>query len=344
MYTPILKWKAGEKRALQKLPDKIKDQILPIFELQPCSDTDDINTIAKKFGDDITKCFGPNRDFMLDFSYFDLDMTSSEYVKKFLSISLSKGANCIPVISLENYNLLLDQFIESKNFIKHGIAIRITAETILEYDELMKKIIDKIQIEKRSITLIIDFETIDEKNFNLFVLGFKNIKDNSNLNEYNRTIVTATGFPNGFPSFYMNNETMKLFERTELLLWKKIDTSGINNIHFGDYCCNSPAPLIADTSNLRPSAIIKYTTENSWLIVKGGQLFREGYSQYCDLSKKIIQSDYFMGENYSYGDKYIYDCAHKDKDQDKNFGNPTTWVQVATNHHITLMVNHSFNL
>ncbi len=341
MYTPILKWKAGEKRALQKLPDSIKTQILPLIELQPCNDMAESTAIIRKFGDDIVKYLGSKYAFLLDFSYFDSEMTTDGYIKSFLEVCMSKGLPCTPVISLENYDLLLDQFKEAKNFIKYGIAIRITPKTLLEFNDSIKKIIEEMHLSKSSITLIIDFGHVTENEFPFYVLGFNAIKNSLDLNEYQNTIITATGFPNGFPSSYMNNETMKLFQRTELLLWEKLDVSGINNLHFGDYCCSSPAPLTTDTSVLRPSAIIKYTTKKSWLIVRGEQLFRAGHSQYRELSKKITQSEYFYGENYSYGDKFIYDCGNN---EDSKLGNPTTWVQVATNHHITLVVNQSLSL
>ena len=342
MYTPVLKWKAGEKRALKNLPDIIKSNILPIIELQPCIDAEESTEIIKKFGDDIIKYLGKNSEFLLDFSYFDIELQLENYVKAFLEVSLSKGVKCIPIISLNNYDLYTEQFVEAHNFIKNGIAIRITKENLInnlnnsQNINNVKKILEETQKDESSSILIIDFESISENNLSYNVLVYNHIKSNLNLESYKKVILVGTGFPNGFPSSYMDGENQKEFPRLEQKLWKNLDINSNEKIIYGDYCCSSPAPLIADSRNLRPSAIIKYTTENSWFIVRGEQLFRAGHSQYHDLSKKIINSKYFKGKTYSYGDEFIFNCA---SDDDSKTGNPTTWVQVATNHHITLAVN-----
>lgn len=39
-YVPLLKWKRGERTALQKLSDDIKDQLKPLFNVMPNSDPD----------------------------------------------------------------------------------------------------------------------------------------------------------------------------------------------------------------------------------------------------------------------------------------------------------------
>lgn len=341
MYTPILKWKVGEKLALQQLSNNIKDQILPLIELQPLKDKDkDTQAFIQKFEKDIIKYWGPNRPFLVDFSYFNND-TIYNNIQNFIETNLNRNAICIPVISLENYDAYLKYFVESKHLLHNGLAIRLTPKTLDSYDSAIKQIISSIQINKSSIILIIDFGLISEENIHLCNMCFDSIKNILKFYEYKQIIVTSTGFPTGFPSNYMSGQSEKLFYRTELLLWKKLNKSGINNILFGDYCCNTPKPLPADTSQLRPSAIIKYTTDDSWLIVKGGQIYKSGNSQYKDLSAKIVNSPYFKGKDYSYGDKYIYDCYN---DENPKLGNPTTWVKVATNHHITVVVNQSLSL
>lgn len=53
MYTPILKWKLGEKKALQNLSDEVSKKIFPLFELQPCTDTEDLQITYNKFTRDL---------------------------------------------------------------------------------------------------------------------------------------------------------------------------------------------------------------------------------------------------------------------------------------------------
>src|SRR2546426_10562869 len=54
------------------------------------------------------------------------------------------------------------------------------------------------------------------------------------------------------------------------------------------------------------------------------------FDQFNDLCKMVIERPEYCGTEFSWGDFYIYKCAHN---QD-GLGNATTWRQVGTTHHI----------
>lgn len=57
--------------------------------------------------------------------------------------------------------------------------------------------------------------------------------------------------------------------------------------------------------------------------------------QFYSLSKEVVNSPIYSGEKFSWGDGQIYDKSKRIGGP----GNSTTWRQINTNHHITLMVD-----
>ncbi len=61
------------------------------------------------------------------------------------------------------------------------------------------------------------------------------------------------------------------------------------------------------------SASIRYTAENEWLIFRGRSL-REirygGYGQFRTLSTQVVNHAAYRGPRFSWGDEYLFRCAH----------------------------------
>ena len=49
----------------------------------------------------------------------------------------------------------------------------------------------------------------------------------------------------------------------------------------------------------------------------------------------LINSGYYKGENFSFGDKKIMEISKGNKEDG---GKGTTWVTISTNHHLTLVL------
>ena len=102
---------------------------------------------------------------------------------------------------------------------------------------------------------------------------------------------------------------------------------------FGDYAISNPNGIDLDWRVVKPKVKIRYAIDDSWYIAKGKNYRDFGYGQYHELSKKILNSDYYYGQTFSWGDKYIQQCANGGKT-----GNLTMWVTVDTNHHIEKVI------
>jgi hypothetical protein len=79
-----------------------------------------------------------------------------------------------------------------------------------------------------------------------------------------------------------------------------------------------------------PSAAIRYTADDEWLIVRGTSV-RSGakFGQFHGLARTLVAQPQYLGTAFSWGDKFIDDCSRGGKT-----GNLTTWRKVGMNHHI----------
>lgn len=77
----------------------------------------------------------------------------------------------------------------------------------------------------------------------------------------------------------------------------------------------------------------RYATANDWLVSRGNVEFKS----IRNVAKHILDSGSFMGERFSSGDEFIFDCAAGMG----STGNATDWRRVNMNHHMTLATNQA---
>jgi len=138
--------------------------------------------------------------------------------------------------------------------------------------------------------------------------------------------------------------TITTLPRREWELWKTLQRRPNNlprrDLIFGDYAITHPIPKELDPRTMRMSANIRYTTTDTWLVVKGRNVRQYGFDQYFELCKELVQRQEYAGRDFSWGDGYIEDCANGIAGP----GNATTWRKVGTNHHVTLVTREIANL
>lgn len=83
------------------------------------------------------------------------------------------------------------------------------------------------------------------------------------------------------------------------------------------------------------SASIRYTIQDSWLILRGewiGKKTGSGSAQFPAEARLLAERPDYCGEEFSFGDKFI---AAKARDGSKP-GNPKQWLLAGINYHMTL--------
>lgn len=354
-YTPILRWKAAEKTAIDKLTQKAKQNIIPLVEFlmpqvknldQDKTPKDLLNESIKQFNYKLSEipkqieAYWGKDPVFIDVQLIDGSIRAKT-IKKLLVDCQSLNIAIIPVINLMTDNTTsadIDTNQVSVDFAQKnsGLCIRISKSN-LDSGTLQSDIDNFINInrlDKRNVDFLVDFKIInDEISSNYIIDKMKTIPY---VKEWRRFIFSGGSFPKDLSMFEKHNQYN--IPRKDWLIWKDLITKLERAPSFSDYTIQHPLYAPAKIQIINPSASIRYTLEDNWLVIRGEGLRNPkgaGFKQYPALASLLVRQKEFKGENFSFGDKYISEKAADINT--KNTGNPKTWLQAGINHHMSLV-------
>lgn len=354
-YVPILRWKQAEKAALAKLDSEIHARTTPFFEFimpGPVRDKDDFKKIiidprtrfrldVPKIIKEINKCHSSGSAF-IDMHLIDWDMKNEafEYV---LSRSREANAALIPVTYIfpdQSTQADMDMRNIAVKYAKQngtGLCVRIDRSSLND-DMLAENIENFLHTNNLNVSttdLFIDLGIVDSSDS---VAEIEKMLARLPLIDQWRSFVLSGGaFPKDLTEFEKHSHPE--IPRFDWLLWRDIrDRKKISRIPtYSDYTIQHPV-FYGNVSSINVSASVRYTNDTQWDIIRGEGLRNEdgaGHAQYIAHAKLLIQQDFFKGSGYCFGDDYIVERAQPDN---KNTGNPMTWIRAGINHHIALTV------
>lgn len=350
-YVPILKWKRGEQKAIEYLDSSVKNKLLPLIEIPPI-DFDWANSVPKKTIDQhittipntISTSFGSNEVFvdLLNIDEEDMLSDGTHSIEYIVNTSVGLNANIIPVVG-SNRSLEYTTAIQNllSNNIINKLCIRIEESDFQNLNILLNNMLNLYSVSSNQCHIIIDLKEKTPTSIPSYEILVPILVNNLiNLSDWLSITLSATSFPKTLEQVQKN--THRLLPRSEYRLWNNI----INNsqlsceLQYGDYCIANPEYSDVDPRVMGMSGNIRYTVSDNFLVYKGINAKTNGFSQMTNMCKDLSLSIYYSGENFSWGDKYIYDCANNHK----SAGNAETWRRIGTNHHITFVVNQLSNL
>lgn len=346
-YVPCLRWKQGEYQALLRLKDTTKSQMTPLIEI-PEVGWDFENKIAAKTIDDHLEPFArrvkikwKDRRCFVDLKIISPSerMLDGRHPVEFVFSNLRKE-KCvgIPVTGLgrdKQYQQAIRQVV-SKD--ENGVCLRVTLEQAAKSN--IKKIIDdllsNIGVTQKDNDFILDLGAPNFIPLEGFCKVVQTIAQQLPYIERWRTLtLLGTSFPVSMAEIKGRTE---IIPRYEWKLYKKL-TANFKKADFrlptfGDYAIAHPNVLNLDMRLVKPSASIKYTTNDEWYIIKGPNVRDNGFEQYRGHCNGLMASPYYFGSNFSEGDLYISECANGTG----STGNLTAWRWVGTNHHLEKVI------
>lgn len=364
-YVPILRWKAAEKGALEKLWAQHKGAITPLIEfIMPQPErpkkgekektpkdllTESIEIFLEKLpsiSTQIASCWGQSAIF-IDVQLLDSSVRADSLEKilrlgQGLNLFMIPVINIIPVVGFESDKKTRQIAINFAKENERGLCIRISnsdfKEVALASD--IENFIKENGLEISNVDLLVDFKIVNENSdYNELVRKINTIP---HLEKW-RTFIVATG---AFPKDLSHLEKHKdhHIPRTDLVFWKDFVKDLKRPPSFSDYTIQHPI-YEEPTGNSNPSASIRYALEDNWLIMRGEGLRNPkgaGFKQYPAQAQLLASQKTFKGAEFSFGDGYI---GEKAKDiKTKLTGNPKTWLEAGINHHLTLVANQVANL
>lgn len=146
-------------------------------------------------------------------------------------------------------------------------------------------------------------------------------------------IFQGTNYPERNPADENSTATVA---RNEWLAWKAAGQADANTSEhpvFGDYCADN-AKFEFRSGGSAPHKHYRYCIAESWPVARGktNLTYEESMRGVC---QSILNSGKFAGRDFSSSDEYIYRTA---KGYDGP-GNPTTWREINTTHHITQVIS-----
>jgi hypothetical protein len=353
-YVPILKGRQGEYGALETLNSDIKDSLTPLIEIPPipwdwAEDQPDksIDAHLAKVAVNFEKSIGTERPFFVDLLWIpetermEDDSLPLDYVFR---TARALDLLPVPVINLLRSDEFLGAVKEITEEDQRGVCLRIQREDFAEFDDLEGSILEtlgKVSVPPKNTDLILDLRSI---------LAPRQIDTDSlieliqlipRIREWRSFTVSATSFPENLSGLPPSDSS--LLDRAEWLLYSALRRRRRDlerQPTFGDYAISHPEAAEVDPRIMRPSASIRYTTNESWLVLKGKNLRANGFGQFYQVCRDLIARPEYASSRFSWGDRYIYECAAERTGP----GNLTTWRKVGTSHHLVFAVRQLASL
>jgi hypothetical protein len=351
-YVPILKWRQGEYQALLRLSDAVKQAVVPLIEITP-PDFDFETSTPTKTLDEHLVAFASRlqakwgtRLALLDCSLLGADarMADGTHPMTYLcERATALGAQLVPVVTLESDAAYRQSVFEIDEHTGNGVALRCSVEEALEtdFDSRIGSLMAELDVDASSLDVVLDLKSPNfEPEEGLVALTIAALTGATIFEQARSVTLAASSFPESMGEV---TGPLQHWPRREWSLYRAVLASlpaGARVPAFGDYAIAGVSFAQGDMRILKPSATIRYTCNEGWIIAKGSNVRDNGFGQYRHCSGWVTQSQHYLGANFSPGSAYIEEC----RSGSASTGNLTTWRWVGTNHHITKVVADLANL
>jgi hypothetical protein len=346
-YVPLLRWRQGEYEALFRLGAPQKQAILPLVEiLKP--DYDFEQRKPKRNLDEHLKLFGRRLGIkwnglpaLIDTSRLDPAdrMADGRHPLSFIfEEARAAGAPLIPVTGFDRdaaYQAAVGAIAASD---RRGTALRCSLAEVLDpdFENHVQGLLWTTGVHWTELDIILDLETpAFDPMPQLVNVIIAALSSATIFNACRSVTLLATSFPDKLANMV---SPVQRFVRHEWVMFKAVIAalpSGVRRPIFGDYGIAAITFAEGDMRFMRGSPNIRYTSDDAWVVAraKGGPRgSNQAYPALCGL---VTASGAYLGPQFSAGSAYIADCQTGAATR----GNPTTWKWVATNHHITKVLD-----
>jgi len=350
-YVPVLKWKRGERNALENLDSSLKEFMTPLIEIQPITFDFEKEEFKKtldehlsSLGNEIKKSWGVNAPIFIDLdtlylneSFTDEFVEGGEHAVDFaVNVIENEDIAVIPVTGIRRSEEFQNAVNRMSGVYNRGVCIRLEESDLSDLDTLAEQLYDLIhslELRPENIDIILDYKQIlsqkKEEHIKELIITIARFPE---LQNWRTFTLLSTAYPKTLKEIPTNSEGT--LPRTEWSVYKELRNLELARTpSFGDYNITSPYFVNVDPRVLTLAAGVRYTAEDNFLIFRGVVIKKNGFTQMIQIAKNILSNSSFYGPDFSSGDSYIYKCAN----QIVGTGNAETWVTVGINHHLTVV-------
>lgn len=347
MYTPIIRNRQSEILAIQALTPAAKADCIPLLDLAaPAKKADQASAQAytERNLHRMSKAIKGFERVLVDSSELDpaLRVNGNKHpLLEAARVALAAGCLPIPVTGLHRDQSHMKAALKIKSITKQNgpLCFRLDATDVatasLTYRQLLG-VLSGASLASTDAILLIDLQSVYGQDAKSITAQVSRLLSQIRKSEWAALIVAGYGIPD-LLSDAIAVRGQGYIPRIEQDIFQRVAAGHtVENLWFGDYTTLSPTHVELDwrlmSKVMSPKAV--YTLTDTWFVVRGGPFssHQDGYGQYHDLAAEIVALEEFSGADYSYGDKYIDDCANKVT----STGSPGSWITACVNRHITL--------
>ncbi len=339
-----MRGKMGEYSALSNLSTTVKMDMRPLVML-PAIERDKAGENPKRSLSEhleyhalrIAENWGPELPIYVDVRSVDGETTDDgeEALTTLHTKLLEKDIKGIPAATLIQAQRLSSQL---RDTIQASGLCLILKQGDFDDDFTLEKrvesVLSALRVEPSHVDLLIDCGSFQADQTTLVTsAAVAFISVIPHVEAWRSLIFAATAFPQRI-SDEVDSNSIGLLPRSEWKIWRSLQKRNLpRKPTFADYIVDNPDAALDFIPGMQVPVTLRYTTEEDWLILKGGTIQNPGNEQFYDLCKQLTQRPEFKGEHYSWGDEAIYRRSHEQEGP----GNPQIWRKIAVNHHMTLV-------
>ena len=338
LYTPIVKGKENDFKAIGKMPNSLADRMFPLVELLAPDDPSQFDHSYLRFGSQLRKhCPGQRISVDLhSIAPWQRTGDGSWGLEALCGYLKGLGIEFVPVFGFDHEPELWDRIAKIARREGRGLTFRLTKEDLAVPDDTLHELVDRLAsagIATSQVSLVLDLASLNgmERAAIAKLRGLSQdfIDLAMTAKDFGLVSLVGSSMPKDVSDVPKEGQAAVL--RQELPLWLEVASSLPElSVAYGDYGVIHPNFTMKAPAT-HANAKIRYTGSQAHTIFRGYSL-REGlkYSQYRGLSQQVIKSSFYQGRDYSYGDEYLWRCANLAA----TTGSLGTWVEVDMNHHL----------
>lgn len=343
LYFPILRAKAGELEALNRLSDRARHRTTPLLDIPEPKEEGRVSAKEQMATvcENLAKTWGTARPLFLDIARYTAAEAGGplgELVEHLFRSARQARLQAMPVAGPVGFRDAdyLAAVADVARRDGRGLAIRLPYEDFLEISRLeasLESCLATLDIPASRVDLVLDFEAIPRLPADQGAeLAIVNVVSSAihfaGPLAFRRIVICGSSIPE-WPTIKKWPARLAVARR-ELAAWRRFteDRPGVS-LGFGDYGVVSPFQT-KPTKSVRVPARVRYaTTEN--------QVFHRGpRDTYRAVAQAAAADAEFPSVPPSWGGNAVRECAANYGD----LGGPTQWVARDTNLHIEATVVH----
>ncbi|WP_154793415.1 beta family protein [Occultella kanbiaonis] len=352
-YVPILLAKQGERGALTALSGHVRSALTPILVVAPIDwnfDADapkrDVNEHVQKVPDQILKAWG-TQDAFIDLVFLpDGAMDTGQHALVWLTErAAASGLALTPVVSPDRTDEYLQaaRDVVARDMSDLCVRLAIDEWPTIAGDSAVDDLLASFSLGPERVHLVLDLgEDLGPAALAAITGELRTIR---HLDRWKSLIVAGAGMPKTMPP----GKGAHTLPRRDWLLYGELRgalAAGARVPTFGDYGIASPDPTSdVDPKFMNISATLRYTTDDAWLIARGGlfkgnggkSLGAEAVPPVCRL---LLAQPAYMGVDHCDLEKWVEEVAVSDK----GGGGAAKWRDYGTRHHLQVVTDQLASL